>query len=181
MTSAGITQPGASIEATAVPTRRRHRGLRVVLIIVAILEALDALSSVSILFGDMSEIPGPGLGGFLIKAHIATHLPLSLAALVFAAIGRVRYAIIALGAVVAMTWLNTMPSVVLHGLEFSSGFAALQTTAQIIAFPLMAACAIALAARDQRLGLATALVGIPTLLNVFGIIAFAIGVSLYGF
>jgi hypothetical protein len=178
MTMAEITEPPPLIAPVPAP---RHLGLRVVLIVVAIVEALDALSSVSILFGDMSEIPGPGFGGFLIKAHIATHLPLALAVLVFAAVGRVRYAIIALGAVVAMTWLNYMPSVVLHGLEFNSGFAALQTTAQIIAFPLMAACAIALAARDQRLGLATALIGIPTLLNVFGIIAFAIGVSLYGF
>jgi hypothetical protein len=152
-----------------------------VLIIVAIVEAFDALSSVSILFGDMSQIAGPGIGGFLIKAHIASHLPLALAALVFAAIGRVRYAIIALGAVVAMTWLNYMPSVVLHGPEFDSGFAALQTTAQIITFPLLAACAIALAARNRQLGLATALVSVPTLFNVFGVIAFAIGVSLYGF
>ena len=60
----------------------------------------------------MSEIPGPGFGGFLIKAHIATHAPLALAALLFAAIGNVRYAIIALGAIVFMTWLNYMPSVV---------------------------------------------------------------------
>jgi hypothetical protein len=45
----------------------------------------------------------------------------------------------------------------------------------------MAACAVALAARNQRLGLATALVSIPTLVNVFGVIASAIGVSLYGF
>jgi hypothetical protein len=181
MTSAGTTQPGVSIEATAVSTRRHHLGLRVVLIIVAIVEAFDALSSFPILFDDMSQIPGPGLGGAIIKAHIASHLPLALAALLFAAIGRVRYAIIALGAVVAMTWLNNIPSVVLHGLEFDSGFAALQTTAQIIAFPLMAACAIALAARDRRLGLATELVSIPTLFNVFGVIAFAIGVGLHGF
>ena len=86
----------------------------------------------------------------------------------------------ALGAVVAMTWLNYMPSVVLHGLEFN-GIGAFETPAQIIAFPLMAACAIALAARDRRLGLATALVSIPTFFNVFGVIAFAIGVSLHGF
>jgi hypothetical protein len=148
------------------PTRPRHLGLRVALILVAIVEALDALSSVSILFGDISQIPGPGLGGAIIKAHIASHLPLALATLLFAAIGRVRHAIIALGAVVAMTWLNTMPSVVLHGLQFDSGFAALRTTAQIIAFPLPAACAIALAARDRRLGLATALVSLPTLFCV---------------
>lgn len=45
----------------------------------------------------------------------------------------------------------------------------------------MAACAIALAARGRRLGVATALVSIPTLFNVFGVIAFAIGVSLHGF
>ena len=181
MTMAEMTEPAAMADTAPAPTRQRHLGLRVVLIIVAIVEAFDALSSVSILFGDMSEIPGPGLGGFLIKAHIATHLPLALAALLFATIGRVRYAIIALGAVVAMTWLNYIPSVVLHGLEFNGGFAAMQTTAQIIAFPLMAACAIALAARDRRLGLATALVSIPTLVNVFGVIAFAVGVSLHGF
>jgi hypothetical protein len=180
MTMAEMTEPTAVADPSPAPTQR-HLGLRAVLSIAAIVEAFDALSSVSILFGDMSQIPGPGLGGFLIKAHIATHLPLAVAALVFAAIGHVRHAIIALGAVVAMTWLNYMPSVVLHGLEFNSGFSALQTTSQIIAFPLLAACAIALAARDRRLGLATALVSIPTLFNVLGIIAFAIGVSLYGF
>jgi hypothetical protein len=175
MTVAEMTEPTASAE----PTRQRHLGLRIVLILVAIVETLDALSSFPTLFGDMSQIPGPGIGGAIIKADIASHPPLAL--VVFAAIGRVRHAIIALGAVVAMTWLNTMPSVVLHGLEFDSGFAALQTTAQIIAFPLMVACAIALAARNRRLGLATALVSIPTLFNVFGVIAFAIGVSLHGF
>ena len=78
---------------------------------VAVIEAFDGLSSFPTLFGDMSEIPGPGIGGAIIKAHIATHLPLALAALLFAALGRVRYAIIALAAVVAMTWLNYMPSV----------------------------------------------------------------------
>jgi hypothetical protein len=181
MTMAEMTEPAAAADTANPPRRERHLGLRVLLIIVAIIETSDGLSNFPTLFGDMSQIPGPGIGGFLIKAHIATHLPLALAALVFAAIGRVRYAIIALGAVVAMTWLNYMPSVVLHGLEFDSGFSALQTTAQIIAFPLMAACAIALAARGRQLGLATALVGIPTLFNLFAVIAFAVSVSLHGF
>jgi hypothetical protein len=179
MTMAEMTEPAAV--ADPAPVRQRHLGLRIMLIMIALVETFDGVSNFPTLFGDMSEIPGPGIGGFLIKAHIATHLPLALAALVFAALGRVRYAIIALGAVVAMTWLNYMPSVVLHGLEFNSGFSALQTTAQIIAFPLLAACAIALAARGRQLGLATALVSIPTLFNVFGVIAFAIGVSLHGF
>ena len=179
MTMAEMTEPTTTGDTS--PTRPRHLGLRIVLIIIAIVEVFGGLSDFPTLFGDMSEIPGPGIGGFLIKAYIATHLPLALAALIFAVIGRVRYAIIALGAVVAMTWLNYMPSVVLHGLEFNSGFVALQTTAQIIAFPLMAACAIALAARNEQLGAATALVCIPTLFNVFGVIAFAVSVSLHGF
>ena len=180
MTMAEMTESAAAAD-TAVSPRQRHLGLRVLLIIIATIETFDGLSNFPTLFGDMSEIPGPGIGGFLIKAHIAAHLPLALAALVFAATGRLRYAIIALGAAVAMTWLNYMPSVVLHGLEFNNGFVALQTTAQIIAFPLMAACAIALAARGERLGLAAALVSFPTLFNVFGVIAFAVSVSLHGF
>ena len=51
----------------------------------------------------------------------------------------------------------------------------------MIAFPLMAACAIALAARNQRLGIATVLVSIPTLFTLFFVIAFAISVAIYGF
>ena len=134
-----------------------------------------------ILFGDMSEIPGPGFGGFLIKAHIASHAPLALAALVFAAIGNLRYAFIALGAVVMMTWLNYMPSVVLHGLEFGGLYSTLQGPAQIIAFPLMGACGIACAARNQRLAVATALVSIPTFFFMLGVVAFAIGIAIHGF
>ena len=86
----------------------------------------------------------------------------------------------ALGAVVLMTWLNTMPSVVLHGLEFG-GIGAFQTSAQIIAFPLMGACAIALAVRNQWPWLVTALVSIPTFMGTFGFVLFVIGVSIYGF
>jgi hypothetical protein len=160
--------------ALAPATAPRLIGLRVVLMIAALLEAFDAL------FGDISEIPGPGFGGFLIKAPIATHPVLALATLVFAAIGRVRYAVIALGAIVFMTWLNYMPSVVRHGLEFR-GVGAFETPVRIIAFPLMAACAVALAARNQRLRLATALASIPTFYSLIGVIIFAIGVSIYGF
>jgi hypothetical protein len=162
------------------PAAPRRLGLRIVLIIAALLEGFDALSSVPTLFGDMSEIPGPGFGGFLIKAHIATHPLLALAVLAFAAIGRVRYAIIALAAIVFMTWLNYMPAVVLHGLEFK-GVGAFETPVRIIAFPLMAACAVALAARNQRLRLATALASLPTFYSLIGLIVFAIGVSIYGF
>jgi hypothetical protein len=175
-----MTDPTTLASADPAPAAPRRLGLRIVLIIASLLESFDALSSVSPLFGDMSEIPGPGFGGFLIKAHIATHPVLALAVLVFAVVGRVRYAIIALAAIVFMTWLNYMPSVVLHGLEFR-GVGAFETPVHIIAFPLMAACAIALAARNQRLKLATALASLPTFYSLIGLIIFAIGVSIYGF
>jgi hypothetical protein len=163
----------------AVPIRTpRLLGLYLLLILIAAIEAFDGLSHAPILFGDMSKIPGPG--GAIIKAYIASHPLLALAALVFATIGSLRCAIMALGGLVLMTWLNYMPSAVRHGLDFN-GLSAFETPVQMIAFPLMGACAIALAARNQRLGLATMLVSIPTLYSVFAVIAFGIGVILYGF
>ena len=168
-------------DAAPVPVRTpRLLGLYLLLILVAAIEAFEGLSHAPTLFGDMSEIPGPGVGGAIIKAYIASHPLLALAALVFATIGCLRYAIMALGALVLMTWLNYMPSVVRHGLDFN-GLSAFETPVQIIAFPLMGACAIALAARNQRLGLATMLVSIPTLYGVMAVIAFGISVFLYGF
>ena len=158
----------------------RLLGLYLLLILIAAIEAFDGLSHVPTLFGDMSEIPGPGIGGAIIKAYIAVHPLLALAALALATIGRMRYAIMALGALVLMNWLNYMPSVVRHGLDFK-GLSAFETPMQIIAFPLMGACAIALAARSQRLGLATLLVGIPTLYGVMAVVAFGIGVFPHGF
>jgi hypothetical protein len=164
---------------TPLPTPRLL-GVRALLITVALLELADGLPNWIGMFTDMSAIPGPDLARAIIQAHIAAHPVLALAALLFAAIGRVRYAIIALGAVVIMTWLNYMPSVLLWGLDFA-GVGAFQTPAQVFAFPLLAASAILLAARNRRLKLAAVLVSIPTLFNLFGLIAFAIGIAIHGF
>src|SRR5688572_349524 len=93
-------------DAAPTPSRApRLLGLYLLLILMAAIEAFDGLSHAPLLFGDMSEIPGPGVGGAIIKAYIASHPLLALAALVFATIGRLRYAIMALGALVLMTWL----------------------------------------------------------------------------
>lgn len=172
--------PAIMPDTLPAPPIRRPFGLLMVVLATAALEAVDGLSSVSTLFGDMSEIPGPGFGGFLIKAYLATHPVLALAALALAATGQLRGAIVALGAVIVMTWLNYMPSIVLHGFDFR-GVSGLQTPLQIVAYPLMAACAIACALRNQRLGLATLLVSAPTLANVLMVVAFAVGVAIYGF
>lgn len=158
----------------------RMLGLRVALIILAAIEACWGFSDAPTLFGDMSHI-GSGIGGGLVKAHLAAHPLLALAAIVFAAMGRVRHAIIALGTIIIMAWLSDMPSVVAHGLEFKSAFSAVETTAKIIAFPLIAACAIAYAAHNEHLRRATFLVAIPTLFNAVLLVGFAVSVMIYGF
>jgi hypothetical protein len=181
MNSATTLTDAAATDAAAVaPRTHRLLGSYILLVLIAVIETFDGLSSAPILFGDMPEIPGPGIGGAIVKAYVAGHPVLALAALLVAATGHVRYAIIVLGVLVIATWLNYMPSVLLHGFDFA-GIAALETTAQMIAFPLMAACAIALAARNRRLALAAALVSIPTLLGVFGVVAFAVSVAVRGF
>ena len=170
------------VPADAVPAPRQL-GLRLLLAVVALLEAYNALSVVSDLF--IAGHKASGLDGAIARAHLAVHPVLALAALLFALIGRLRDAIIVLGALVLVTWLNEMTSVVRHGLEFGSSYTAIQTTAQIIAFPLIAACAIAYAARDQRTGIAAVLVSIPSLFTVLfhavSVVVFAISVMMYGF
>jgi len=175
--NSATTLPDAASVSVRPP---RLLGLYLLLILIAAIEAFEGLSHAPMLFGDMSEIPGSGLGGAIIKAYVASHPLLALAALGFATVGRLRYAIMVLGALVLMNWLNYMPSVMRHGLDFGS-LSAIQTSVQIIAFPLMGACAIVLAARKERLGLATILVSIPALFDVLAMIAFGIGVFLYGF
>jgi hypothetical protein len=158
----------------------RLLGLYLLLIIMAAIEAFDGLSHVPALFGDMTDTSSPGAGGAIIKAYIVGHPLLALAALGLATVGRLRYAIMALGALVLMSWLNDMPSVLRHGLDFR-GISAFETPVRIIAFPLIGASAIALAVRSRRLGLAAMLVSIPTLYGVFALFAFAIGIMIYGF
>jgi hypothetical protein len=168
----------AAISAGPAPAPRLL-GLRILLVIVALIELIYSLVGGSMLLDDMTVFPGPGIGGALIKLHMAAHPVLALAALIFAAIGYARHAVLVLGAVVLTTWLSIMPSVVLHGLGAGSGTAL--TPAQVITFPLMGACAIALAARNQWPWLATALVSIPTFMGTLSFVLFTIAVAIHGF
>jgi hypothetical protein len=95
--------------------------------------------------------------------------------------GRVRHAIIALGTVIITSWLSDMPSIVAHGFGIRSGFSFVETAARIIAFPLIAACAIAYAAHNEHPGRATLLVAVPTLFNIVLLVGFFISVMIHGF
>jgi hypothetical protein len=175
MNPAVISAGSAPIPAPAL----RLLGLRILLVIVALIELIHSSVGASMLLGDMTVFPGPGIRGALLKLHMATHPVLALAALILAAIGRARHAVMVLGAVVLTTWLSIMPSVVLHGVGAGSGTAL--TPEQVVTFPLMGACAIALAVRNQWLWLATALVSIPTFMVSLGFVLFTITVAIVGF
>lgn len=92
-------------------------GERLLLAVAAALELTGGLKDLPILFGDTSEIPGPRIGGWIITAKIALQPVFALLALAFAANGKIRHALVAMAAVVAVNWLSYMPSVALHGLE----------------------------------------------------------------
>lgn len=173
----------AEMTAVSAAERRRRLCLRTVLIIVALVELVAALLDLPDLFRGVHDLfreaSGSGFAEAITTAHLICHPLLALAAVVFAATGRVRHAIIALGIVVIMTWLNHLPW--LGRLDLGKARDVQWAAKQIIAFPLMAAFAIALAVRDARLGLATALVSIPTISNLASLTAYAIGLIVNGF
>jgi hypothetical protein len=167
---AEMTEP-TSLPSATTPAAPRRTGLRLALAALALPELFDTAIS-SWLVGDLSGL------SIVVKLNLTLHPVLALSALVFAAIGYVRHAILALGVGVILAWLTLIPVVGGHGYVFSI---LLPDSAQTIAFPLFGVCAIVLAARGERLGLATLLVGIPILSNLLSELAFLIGVTIYGF
>jgi hypothetical protein len=167
----------AAVEIGAEP--RRRAWIQVLLIIVACVETLGAVSALPVLFGDLSEVPGPGWGGWTITGGIVARPVFAITALVLAARGRLRHAILALAAVVMVNWLNMLPSVVLHGLDFQSGAAA-YASAHFLLSPVLAAAAAWLA-WDNRLLPAAIIVSVQCIADMFGTLVFAIAVMIYGF
>jgi len=152
---------------------------RVLLLAAAAFEFLTGLADLPILFGDVLQVPGPGIGGAIIVAKIALLPLVAFAALFFALRGRVLYAILTLAGGTLLTWVSFLPSVAINGLE-TEGVAGAFTMYQVILVPLLALAAIVLAVRGRRM-LAIVLAVLPTFVNAVAGIAFAIGVALYGF
>jgi hypothetical protein len=161
----------------------RRLCLRTVLIVVALIELIEALFDLPDLFRGVhnlfGEASGSGYAEAITTAHLVCHPLLAMAAVLFAATGRVRHAIIALGIVAIMTWLNHLPW--LGRLDLGKARDVLWAAKQIIAFPLMATFAISLAARDKWPGLATALVSIPTIGNLASLTTYVVGQIINGF
>lgn len=93
-------------------TAPSHRWLRLLLVLVAALEFLDALSGVSNIFTDYHhDTTLLRFAQALISVNLALAPLLAGAALIFAALGNIRYAILALAAITLATWvLDSLPS-----------------------------------------------------------------------
>jgi hypothetical protein len=156
--------------------------LRVAVIVLAVIETLGSLSNLTV-FGNLSEYRDGGFAQWVLIAGLVIFPILAIAALFFAIKGDIRRAIMAIAGVTIATWFTDhLPSMFIHGLEFlSGGVTGLYLFAQMVVFPLLAVAALVLARRNQRLVLAAVLASLSTVANVLGVIAFAIGVSMYGF
>lgn len=164
------------------PSSPWERRLYVPILIVAILETLNALSNL-VIFGDLSEYRDSGFAQWLLIAAVAIYPVPALAALIFAIKADLRRAVMALAAIVIVAWfMDYLPSFFVHGLEFlEGGITGLHLFAMMVVFPLLAVVALVLAYRRQRLVLAAVLASLTTVANVLAIVAFAVGVWIYGF
>jgi hypothetical protein len=172
------TDTAASTDVTAAPPR----GATLVLLIVAIVQAVGAFISLFVLFDGDPSIPGTTPGGILISGTIMLAPPVAAVALVLAARGNVAGAVIAVAVLGLLDWLSYWPSIVNFSDEFpGSGFEGVYAILKMIVLPVLGVAAIVLAIRRERLGLAAVFAVLPTLLNAVSVIAFAISVSIYGF
>jgi len=165
------------------PDVPRHPSLRFGLAVIAALEFLEALGGAQNIFTDYHHQTA-----YLRFAQALTSVDLALAplvsgaALVLAAIGRTRQAILALAALILLVWvLDDIWSIPIHGLELSWDYGGQVALFHHFIFPAVAIAGGVLARQNRRLALAAFLVSIPTLYNWIGVALFAISVMMYGF
>jgi hypothetical protein len=169
-------------QAAAVPAKQPRRWPGLLLLIVAIIELMGGIGALPILAGNLDEIPGPGLGGKIIIATIILHPIAAAVALFFLVRGHLPGALVSMAVVILLGWISYLPSIQLHGLEpQGDGAGGLFTFALIILPPVLVVAITALALTGKRLTLATILALLPTLISILSVVAFGIGVAIYGF
>ena len=169
----------ASIPTQPAAPSRLHIGL----MILSGLILLGALSDVPAIFFDYGHTDR-----LVIFAQRLTSLKLALApviagaALYFAITRKLPHAIVALATLMLVNWLTELPSIAIHGMEMKDGgITSLVIAAQRFLYPLLAVAAMAAALRNERLVTATVLTAIPMIVQWLGVVAFAVGVAIYGF
>jgi len=164
------------------PAPRRLR-LRIALGMIAAIELLDRLSSLPNIFHDYHQTTAyMRFAQTLTSVQLGVTPLIAAAVLVLAAIGRLREAIVGLATLVLTVWLlDDLPSMPIHGLEFSWTYGGIEVFVHHVMFPLLAIAGATLALKNRWLALAGLLVSLPTLINWAGMVAFTIAVMIYGF
>ncbi len=172
----------APMTLAASPAPSAPRWLRVLLIAVALLDTLVALSSVPAIFYDYGDqTPLVAAAQTLNKAQLAIAPFLAGAALWFAIRHELRHAIVALAAAMVVAWITELPSIAIHGMELSADLPGMFLFARRAIYPVLAVGAIVLAVKNRRLGLAGIFVSVPTVLGIANTLMFAGAVMIWGF
>ena len=156
--------------------------LRLALIVLAAIESAAALSGLPGIFYEFN--PTTPIGKFaqaLTSIDLALAPVFALTALYFAAAGHLRYALMAIAIRILVSWASDLPSIAIHGLELSTNLGGLHVFAARFLAPVIALSALRFAFRNEHLWIATILVALPTIAKWAGVLAFAIGVVIYGF
>ncbi len=169
---------------TAAPARRvpHQMILRVAVALVGLIEACSGLVDVLVI-GDIANTPDLSAGGLIMLAPIVLHLLLGVAAVGFAVTGRLRLGVAALAMWSLARWGHDISLLIRDGLGISLAYNMTSNGLRLFkAFgqPLLSAAALAAAWRNRHLAAATAAVALMTVVDLGGIVLFAIAVALYG-
>jgi hypothetical protein len=154
----------------------QHEYLRIVLLTITMIKAISTFTDASGLLGGAGDMAG------LTIAALALNPLCALAAFALTMQNRLGPAICVLAGTVVLNWLSDIVSLTLHDFDTSGGLSVtLMTVLQTVGYPLMAASAVVLALRGERLGAATVLIALPMLVAAASVATFAVGMAIYGF
>jgi predicted membrane protein len=160
-----------------------HYWLRSGLMLVAVLELLDAVPSLSHLTAlSQSARPLVHLSQALLDVKLILSPLAASAALIFAFAGRLRRSVLALAAFAFMGWaLDDVWQVAIHGVGFRPDYyyGQVDAFAHQMLFPLGAFLGAGLALRTRHLAWAGLFSALPPLFNWANVILFAVSVILY--
>jgi len=152
--------------------------LPVILAIVAGFQAIGSLQALPILFDGDPEIPGTTPGGLLITATILLSPPVAIAGFVFALKNDVARAVMGIAGVSILDWISYFPSFANH---WDKGLFSFPGPFIFFVLPACAPVALFLAWRRLWPRVAVALALAPWVFRAMMVIAFAVGVMIYGF